>query len=439
MKKGIVALLIVLAVIVLVSPGIVGRLAEQSMGDNLNWAAEEAQEVVVTSEGFERGWFSSAGQHRVEIRDSEMREAILSLIDSDDPSSLPELVIDTQLDHGLIPVTSMSREHGSLQPGLGSAVSTLRLEYGDGDSIDVPGSIYSKVGLTGELHANYILEPGSFSKDDLTTEWGPIDVLLSSNPKNGDVKIQGTVASLWSNSESGEGRIDSIAIDAMQHPTSFGIPVGFVNFSAQSITIEGLGTDKGFGPLSSETSASLDGDRINGRSQVNFENLPFGGPIGNFGIAADIRLVRADAAAVGKIRQAFNKRDLGYDDDAAFATLQPDALQLLAAGVELHIDQLDMSLAEGDIVSKLSFVVPESDSDDYTWTSALLALVASADVSVPAHLIDTIAEIEPQIRTVVGLGFLKKNGDVYEMEAEYKKGLLTINGAPMPIPLPGMQ
>ena len=35
-----------------------------------------------------------------------------------------------------------------------------------------------------------------------------------------------------------------------------------------------------------------------------------------------------------------------------------------------------------------------------------------------------------------GMGFLKKNGDDYEMAAEYRKGLLTVNGAPMPIPIP---
>jgi len=33
------------------------------------------------------------------------------------------------------------------------------------------------------------------------------------------------------------------------------------------------------------------------------------------------------------------------------------------------------------------------------------------------------------------MGLLQKNGDVYEVNAEYKKALLTINGQPMPIPL----
>ena len=44
-----------------------------------------------------------------------------------------------------------------------------------------------------------------------------------------------------------------------------------------------------------------------------------------------------------------------------------------------------------------------------------------------------------QAGAAVTMGFLKQNGDVYEMEAAYKKGLLTINGAPMPIPLLGVQ
>ena len=38
----------------------------------------------------------------------------------------------------------------------------------------------------------------------------------------------------------------------------------------------------------------------------------------------------------------------------------------------------------------------------------------------------------------LGGGFLQKRNDAYVMEAELKKGLLTINGAPMPVPLGGM-
>jgi hypothetical protein len=41
----------------------------------------------------------------------------------------------------------------------------------------------------------------------------------------------------------------------------------------------------------------------------------------------------------------------------------------------------------------------------------------------------------PDAGAIVGMGYLRKKGDVYEMHAAYAKGLLTINGAPMPIPL----
>ena len=58
MKKSVVFLLLAIAVVVLVSPRIVGRLAEQSMDQNLDWAATETQEISVTSLGFDRGWFS---------------------------------------------------------------------------------------------------------------------------------------------------------------------------------------------------------------------------------------------------------------------------------------------------------------------------------------------------------------------------------------------
>jgi len=37
------------------------------------------------------------------------------------------------------------------------------------------------------------------------------------------------------------------------------------------------------------------------------------------------------------------------------------------------------------------------------------------------------------------MGYLKKEGDVYVMDADFKKGLLTINGAPIPIPMGAFQ
>ena len=46
--------------------------------------------------------------------------------------------------------------------------------------------------------------------------------------------------------------------------------------------------------------------------------------------------------------------------------------------------------------------------------------------------------MRPEAGALVAMGFLQKDGDFYEMRAEYAKGLLTVNGAPMLIQLPGM-
>ncbi len=62
-------------------------------------------------------------------------------------------------------------------------------------------------------------------------------------------------------------------------------------------------------------------------------------------------------------------------------------------------------------------------------------MVASIDVSVPEALVQLASSMNPQAGALIGMGYLKKDGDVYILDADFKKGLLTINGAPVPIPM----
>ena len=241
MKKGFVALLIGLAIIVLLSPGIVGRIAERSMDENLDWAATESQEVVVTSQGFDRGWFSSAGQHRIELRDGEMRSAFLAIVGDIDPADLPVLIVDTRLDHGLVPLSSMSRDKGTLVPGLGSAVSTLRLEFESGAQIDVPGTIYSEVGLTGNLSSNYVLAGGAFDLHGETADWGDTEVVVTTNPSNSHVDFSGTMQSLSLASTTDQVDIDGVEFSGNRRPTPFGFAMADVDIDVASVAVRGRG------------------------------------------------------------------------------------------------------------------------------------------------------------------------------------------------------
>ena len=99
-------------------------------------------------------------------------------------------------------------------------------------------------------------------------------------------------------------------------------------------------------------------------------------------------------------------------------------------------DPADATPAKKQIAkTKIDLKVAEDDPDTFEWTSLLLSTEGSANISIPAPLVDMALAMNPQAGAVVGMGFLLKNGDVYEMDAELKKGLLTINGAPIPIPL----
>ncbi len=65
-------------------------------------------------------------------------------------------------------------------------------------------------------------------------------------------------------------------------------------------------------------------------------------------------------------------------------------------------------------------------------------MTANADVRMPATLFEYMQLMNPQAGTLVTMGFLQRDGDDFVMIAEYAQGLLNVNGAPMPIPMPGM-
>lgn len=438
MKKGFVALLLGLAIIVLLSPAIVGRFAERSMDENLDWAATESQEVVVTSQGFDRGWFSSAGQHRIELRDGELRGAFLALIGDVGSADLPVLIVDTQLDHGLVPLASITREKGTLMPGLGSAVSTLRLEFENGDQVDVPGTIYSEVGLTGNLSSNYVLAGGSFDLHGETANWGDTDIVVTTNPSNSHVDFHGSLASLSLLSTMDQVDIASIEFSGNRRQTPFGFAVADVDIDVASVAARGQGGAETFGPFSLHTKTDVDGDRLSTDTSVRLENTPFGN-LGNAAILLDVELTDVDGVAAGNIADALREMQATGSAEDFWFVVEDDLQRMLAAGFELNVDKLDISMPMGPLTSKVHITLDESSSDSFAWTSALLDLDATVELSVPVELFDLIAADNPEIHGAVGLGYIRKNGDLYELEAAFRNGLLTVNGAPVPLPFPGLR
>ncbi len=438
MKKGFVALLLALALIVLVSPGIIGRLAEKSVDESLDWAAGESSDVIVTTTGFERGWFTSAGQYRIELLPGDLYYKLLATFANAATDTLPVLIIDTHFDHGLIPVSSMARENGSLMPGLGSAISTLSVELADGSVVPLPGKLFSTVGLTGELQSRFVLGPDGIDIDRVRIDWGGTDFLFATNPNSGSVGVVGVLDSLAIESADETIIIDKIELDVDLAATSFGFMVGPAKITVDSFAFVSAEETITAGPLFMESDSTVDGRQLNAEMIFRIENVPI--PTGGSGgVEVVARLEDADAAALGRLKRNIEAMRTADPDAAARIDLLGDLKHILAGGVKLHFDQLDISTPMGQVTSRLSAIVAASDDHDYTWTSAMMALDASAEFSFPEALVDFAIQLNPDLRAAIGMGFLRKQDDYYVMEAAFKQGLLTVNGAPMPIPLSGWQ
>lgn len=439
MKKGIIVLLILLAVIVLVSPAIVGRLAEQSMDENLNWAARETGGVRVSSEDFTRGWFSSEGRHRIEIGEGPLLAALEDLGHGTDPDDLPALIINTKLDHGLIPVSSMAREKGSLAPGLGSAVSTLQLELPDGETIDLPGTIYSKVSLGGKLESNYLLPAGTYPVDDMAATWGDTDITVITDPVSGEAVFGGTIEALALGNDTDGLSLASLRFDGNQKPTVYGFATGNVQFALADLSIRSDGIETAtVSSMSVVADTNLDDDRVHADATISMtmQQLP---QYGEISFDMEFALVGADAEALGRIQQGLESAQTTTQDPMImYGMIEKDLLQLFATGFDMKFERLDITLPEGTVTSKMLFSFPESDAATFAWTSLLLGTEASIDLSIPAELVETVGQANPQLAAAIGGGFLVSRGDAYVMEARLKKGLATVNGAPIPIPVGSM-
>jgi uncharacterized protein YdgA (DUF945 family) len=434
-KKTVVAVLIILALVVIVSPGILGRLAEKSVDENLNWAASEQGDVVVNSDKFDRGWFSSEGQHRVEVKGGQLRTMLAELNEDGTP---PVLIINTHLDHGLIPFSSLSRENGSLAPGLGSAVSTLSLELGDGSTIEIPGKIYSKVGLGGEVASSYQVQAGSRSDGQKKAAWGTSRIDVTTNPVSGDVSFAGDIRGIQFSDRSESIGIDGLTFSGNQSPTKYGFSIGDMKMELDGMSVSNNGIQAGgIKAMSVDGQTAIDGDRVGGRTtfKMQSQTLP---QFGEVTLAGDVSLEGADAEALGKLTKTMNALGPAANQNQAFAAMEGDLKRLLAAGLELRFDQLDVLLPMGTVEMQMNLNVAKEDADTFEWTSLLLGTQGSAQLSVPEALVDMALAMNPQAGAIVGMGFLAKSGDAYKMDARLEKGLLTINGAPIPIPLGGL-
>lgn len=432
-KKWLVAVLIALALLLLVAPGIVGRLAEQNIEENIDWAEGDSPGVNIRTERFERGWFTSAGVHRVVLEGGQFAEATLAYRESTGNNELPSLVITTDMAHGLLP-------GGSLRPGLASTVSTFQIDPGNGELIDIPGRLTSNVGLAGDSDSRLLLEAGTHQIDDAAIEWQGMDMNFISNPGPGTMAVEGEISPWRIAVDDTTVDVAATSIKADQVRSDYGFNVGTFDLEMGRVEVIEDGMPFSINSVSLTGDTSIEDDRLNARSAfaVNTMAIP---AVGDVSLDVDFDISGADAAASGAIAAVLQEAQSAPDPEAALANVYPqiedDLGTLFAKGFTVNMDKFDVTLPQGTVSLAMDISMPVSDAGGpVNWSSVLLQMNGTLDVRIPASIFQMAAMFSPEAGQMIAMGILVQDGEDYVMNAEYAQGLFNVNGTPMPIPLP---
>jgi len=427
----------VLAVLVLVSPGIIGRMTEKNLSENIAVARIESPQITVTTEEYDRGWFTSEGRHRIEFSDRNRFPELANFVDGAGYRDMPALVLDTRIDHGLVPIASLGRDEGSVTPGLASLVSTVQLDPGNGELIDLPGRIVSRIDLDGDTTAEVLIESGSWIDGDTSIGWqgAELDILLSSTGMLSGV--QGFIAPVRFSTGGRlvvSGRVD---IDAEQFSSPYEFMIGSLQIESEGVSvIDAAGAEFGYTSMAIAANNEITGDKLRGQSTLDVNGVGVPG-LGSIDLALKLNYSGFDAGSFTRLYAAYQAASTNNAPQDAWAAIYPsmdaELQQFLSAGGEIEIEQFNISLAQGDIASDFRLALPDSaNTDAFSWPGLLLKLKASLNLRIPAAIFKMILAVQPGVNTAVAMGFLVREGGDYVMSIEFAQGMAMVNGLPMP-------
>jgi uncharacterized protein YdgA (DUF945 family) len=442
MQRWFVVLLVALAVLLMISPGIVGRMTERSLEDSIALARVESPGITISTERFERGWFSSAGRHRIALSDRNRFPQLANFVDEAGYEGMPALILESRIDHGLVPIASMSRVDGSLRPGFASLTSTVQLDPGNGELIDLPGRINSTIGLSGATDADVQIAAGNWSDGDARIDWQGAELRMTLSGDGVVTAIDGFVAPV--RFSAGDRKVESNRLDlsVAQQKSRFDFMLGSMELHSDGVSLtDRLGNHIGFSSLDVSATNAISDDKLRGSSVLDISGIVTPG-FGTVDIALDLAYSGFDAESFTALYAALQQAAADGSPEEAFAAIYPamdaELQQFLSGGGDVRINRLKLSLPLGDVRTDFHFTLPEAGPGDaFSWPGLLLKLRASINLQLPVALFRMLEAAQPEAGAAVAMGVLVLDGDQYKMQLEYAQGLATINGMPMPVPLPG--
>ena len=304
------------------------------------------------------------------------------------------------------------------------------------------GRINSTINLSGATDADLLLTEGNWSDGDTRIDWKGAELKMTLDGAGVMTAADGYIDAI--RFSAGGRKVESSRIDltVKQDKSDYDFMVGSMDVRSGSVSVsDALGNQVGFSSMDVSVASSIDGDKIQGNSQIDLAGILAPG-LGTIDIGLDLVYSGFDAASFVLLYAALQEAAADGSPEDAFAAIYPamdaELQQFLSTGGDVRIDHLNLSLPLGDILTNFHFVLPEAGPGDaFSWPGLLLKLTASINLQLPVSLFQMIETVQPEAGAAVAMGILVLDGDQYKMQLEYSQGLATINGVPMPVPLPG--
>lgn len=433
-KKTLLFLLLALILLGLFGPLVVGMQAEEVLHTRFEEAVVASPGLEIESESYSRGWFSSSAQARLSLNHPEA-QALLQKLMGDDSAGPFALIVDSRIHHG--PLT-LSPGHGVL-PAIATAESTITVDVRGEPLFTLPGKIYTDVGFSGDGTAHYVAPAVHESFPDGEAKWDGADVKVALSQFGSRLEANGTLGAFAVDSAQGElsGGPIEVAVNQRRDPAGFWLGASDVGVDSLVIANERDGTRYQLKSLAFKTEARIDAGKLDYLIDFAADDIQ-AGTLADSSAALRVTLERLDAGALANILRASSG---GTNLAANLLVVAGDLQVLLAGGPELDLSELRLSTPDGDLYANVNLSLPpaSSPSEIILGTALLYRLTGNATVRIPQAMVEragaTNPQVPQQIQRLVESGFLKPEGPVYLMEAAYQGGLLTLNGAPLPLPL----
>jgi len=442
-KRTLIVLGAAVLAAALLLPALVGGLALRQHERQIGMTVSASPHFRLTTESFERGWFRSRARYTVELSGELERAFERDAPEGEPAAELPVLHVDSVLHHGPFALTAAFRDGGTLVPVLATVASTLALASNGEIVFALPGEVVTHLRIGGGGTARYASGPVRLEQPGESLSWGGADLEIGFDGGGTRVEGSGSVAALTVVDADGRFMAGPLEFSSEQAQSGFGIWLGEAQLELARLAYTARGQPRAsIQDLRINWAARQPEDAVVGEMDLAIAEIGANGWTSG-PLVFRVRYAELEPEALGRLLATLQTMNAAAPTDTSpdLTLISDDVATLLAQGAHFALEELRMRTPDGEVYATATVAFPEkpgADADDLL----LLAFGSSSDVTVrvPIALVTAAAAANPDslqyVQLLLDMGFLHAEDGHYVVHAVYAGGLLTVNGIPMPLPLP---